>query len=112
MPEDISIFLVLLDESGHTIVRTPHSQKVWRKKRYRGFPAATDTVKALFLDAVRGAGQGDVGSPINWDAVFDILLCALSTVDGDRFFTHGSSEKIYPLRILHMLMISSRACLQ
>jgi ribonuclease HI len=77
-------------------VRTPHSQKIWKKKRYRGFPAASDEAKALFFDAVRGAGQGDVGSPINWDAVFDILLCALSSVEGDRFYIHGSSERIYP----------------
>ena len=37
-----------------------------------------------------------MGSPINWDAAFDILLCALSTVKVDRFYTKGSSDVLTP----------------
>ena len=46
---------------------------------------------------VRGAGQGDVGSPINWDALFDILLVARSSVKKINFYTHGSSDILYPI---------------
>jgi ribonuclease HI len=97
VPKNISNFLVSLDEGGHTIVRTPYSQNKWNRKRYAGFPEGTEKTKALFLDAVRGTGQGDVGSPLNWDALFDILLCALSMVKENRFYTHGSTERLYPI---------------
>ena len=97
VPTGIANFLVSLDEGGHTIVRTPYAQKQWNKKKYAGFPAGTTEMKALFLEAIRGTGQGDVGSPMNWDALFDILLCALSSVKDDRFYTHGSSERLSPV---------------
>ena len=34
----------------------------------------------MALTAERGVGQEDVGSPTNWNAVFDILLVALSRI--------------------------------
>ena len=97
VPKRIANFLVSLDEGGHTIVRTPYSQSKWDKKKYAGFPDSTKQKRALFLNAIRGTGQGDVGSPLNWDALFDILLCALSTVKEHRFCTHDSDERLYPV---------------
>jgi hypothetical protein len=81
VPVDIANLLVSLDEQGHTIIRTPHSQEIWDKLKYKGF----NTLKEFF-DAERGTGQGDVGSPFNWDAAYDILLCALDTVDEGLFY--------------------------
>jgi ribonuclease HI len=97
VPTNVANFLVSLDEHGHTIVRTPYSHQLWKKKKYAGFPKGTKEARALFFDALRGAGQGDVGSPLNWNALFDILLCALSTVKDNRFYTHGSSDRLYPV---------------
>jgi len=53
-------FLVSLDMEGHTLVRTADSKKIWKKKRYKGFKNIKD-----YVDTVRGAGLGDVGSPFN-----------------------------------------------
>jgi len=44
----------------------------------------------------RGAGQGDFGSLVNWDAAFDVLLCALSSVKENRFYTYGSCDTLSP----------------
>jgi len=84
-----------LDEYGHTIVRTPFSQHLWQKWKYSGFPSGNPK-KAHHFVAERGAGQGDVGSPIKCDAAFDILLCALSSVKEDRFYAHGTSDMLSP----------------
>ena len=89
VPPQIADFLVKLDEKGTTIVRTPHSLQVWKKKKHSGFLSGNPKKRKLCFDAARGAGQGDVGSPINWNAAFDILLCALSTAKTDRFYIKG-----------------------
>ena len=94
VPTHIADFLVSLDEMGHTIVRTPYSAKLWEKKKYAGFTG--NRKRKSFFIAARGTGQGDVGSPINWDAAFDILLCALSSVKEDRFYTQDSSGILSP----------------
>jgi len=86
VPPDIANFLVSLDDSGHTLVRTVESKKIWKKQRYKGLGKIT-----YYIDAVRGAGQGDVGSPFNWDAAYDILLCALDTTNQDNFHILRSS---------------------
>jgi hypothetical protein len=72
VPPAMADFLVSLDEDGHTLVRTTEPRKIWKKQGYKGFQKTPD-----YVDAVHGAGQGDVGSPFNWDAAYDILLCAL-----------------------------------
>jgi len=67
-------------------VRTAESKKIWKKLRYKGFRK-----KSEYIDAVRGAGQGDVGSPFNWDAAYDILLCSLDTANHEIFSILRSS---------------------
>ena len=91
VPEDIADLLVSLDEDGHTIIRTPKSQEIWDKLKHKGF-----TTLKEFFDAERGTGQGDVGSPFNWDAAYDILLCALDTVKEGRFYTLGADGTLTP----------------
>ena len=46
VPTNIANFLVSLDEHGHTIVRTPYSHQLWKKKKYAGFPKGTEEAKA------------------------------------------------------------------
>jgi len=89
VPASIADFLVSLDEIGHTEVRTNHSREKWDKAKYKGFLEATD-----YFNAERGAGQGDVGSPFNWDAAYDILLQALDSVDQGHFYVLRSSENL------------------
>jgi len=62
--------LVSLDEEERNIVNTPYSQEQWLKHGYKGF-----TTPPSYFNTERGAGQGDVGSLLNWIAAFDILLC-------------------------------------
>ena len=81
VPAQIADLIVSVDEKGHTIIRTPYSQTLWNNHEYQGFKSTR-----YYFDAKRGAGQGDVGSPLNWVAAFDILLCALSSVEDGRFY--------------------------
>ena len=91
VPPEIADLLVSLDESGHTIIQTPYSQDQWNKREYNAF-----THKKHYLDPRRGAGQGDVGSPLNWVAAFDILLCALSSVEEGCFYTLKHDDTLAP----------------
>jgi hypothetical protein len=81
VPDDIANLLVSLDEHGHTIISTPYSERRWKKKKYKGFATPQE-----YFTGERGAGQGDVGSPLNWVAAYDILLTALSTVTEGAFY--------------------------
>ena len=58
---------------------------MWKKRKYAGFPDSTKEMRALFLKAIRDAGQTDRKSPLNWDTLFDVLFCVLSTVKEHRF---------------------------
>ena len=90
VPSHIADLLVSLDEKGHTIVRSPYAQREWSKRKYQGFSDRD------YFSAIRGAGQGDVSSPFNWDAAFDILLCALSSVSSDQFYISSSTGHLSP----------------
>ena len=90
VPFHIAELLVSLDEKGHTTVRSPYAQREWIKRKYKGFSDRD------YFSAIRGAGQGDVSSPFNWDAAFDILLCALSSVSSDHFYISSSTGHLSP----------------
>ena len=47
---------------------------------------ATTSLEALCFLVQLGAGQGTVDAPLNWNAMFDILLDALRTVTSDFCF--------------------------
>jgi hypothetical protein len=91
VPTELADLLVSLDEEGHNIVNTPYSQEQWLKHGYKGF-----TTPLLYFTGERGAGQGDVGSPLNWIAAFDILLCALSSVDEGHFYIRRHNNILTP----------------
>jgi len=92
VPAHIAELLVSLDKDCHTIVHFPYAQDRWCRQRYKGFSDQD------YFNAIRGAGQGDVSSPFNWDAAFDILLCALSSVHTDAFYLLDSSGHLSPAR--------------
>ena len=67
---------------GFTVVRSPYALQQFDK----GGTALLE-LEGMFLEAFRGTGQGDVSSPLNWDAAFDALMVALSRVDDKAFIT-------------------------
>jgi Reverse transcriptase (RNA-dependent DNA polymerase) len=77
-PEWVS-FLIQLDIEGTTSVRLPVSQFAHDKAGQAGLShlqafGATD----ILFPAERGVPQGDDASPFGWNAVYDILLRALT----------------------------------
>ena len=84
VPSDIAEYMVAIDMGGVTVVRSPLAQEVLMK-------GGRDDLQRLGLgfEAERGAGQGDVLSPANWSAVYDILISMLadSTEEADVFYT-------------------------
>eukprot|EP01041_Mallomonas_annulata_P042159 gene42159-biopygen7644 len=89
VPMDVTEWLVGLDQEGVTIVRTPKAKLAWKLSNYQGFRAKQENyshnmqpmtenqairngIVEAFL-AELGTGQGDVASPLCWNALFDIL---------------------------------------
>ena len=77
-PEWVS-FLIELDIEGTTSVRLPVSQFAHDKGGQAGLSrlqalGATD----ILFPAERGVPKGDGASPFEWNAVYDILLRALT----------------------------------
>ena len=79
VPPEVAEYLVSIDLGGKTVVRTPHAQHTFWDGGY-------DSLDALCFLAQLGAGQGTVDAPLNWNAVFDILLDALRTVTSEFCF--------------------------
>eukprot|EP01036_Dinobryon_divergens_P062163 gene62163-biopygen49220 len=111
VPLDIALWLVELDRSGVTVVRTPAARRAWKDMHYQGVRAAVGrysrnmqpmTPNALLsailveaFEAERGTGQGDVTSPLCWTALFDILLKMLDSIDADPFQCRGAAGVLY-----------------
>eukprot|EP01041_Mallomonas_annulata_P042117 gene42117-biopygen5459 len=111
VPLDIALWLVELDRSGVTMVRTSAAKKAWKDRHYQGIQAPGNLYSASMrpispnqllsavlteaFDAERGTGQGDVTSPLCWTALFDILLRMLDAVDRDPFMCRGANERLY-----------------
>ena len=50
--------------------------------------------------ARRGTGQGDVVSPLNWDAFYDIILGALRRTEGEEFSFRVADQELVKMRDL------------
>jgi hypothetical protein len=89
VPKEVAAYLVGLDTEGFTVIRNPYTELRYRR-RGRGTFTRRHKPTPSFQAEV-GTGQGDVGSPLNWIAFFDILLCALEldTVDQPLFRASG-----------------------
>ena len=75
VPDDITDWLVRLDEDSKTVVKSSWAAEQWVAKGYEGLAEAGS------FHPETGTGQGDVFSPQTWVAIFDIVLCALDLVD-------------------------------
>ena len=94
VPPELAEYLVEQDTNGHTVVRSPFATHTLATG---GRQSLLD--EGLTFTAERGAGQGDVASPANWNAVYDILLTALEigTRDEHRFFTQSHTGQVKPV---------------
>jgi len=70
LPVEIAHWLVDLDASGYTIVRTPYALSQWDIEELEG-------IRDLSFNPERGTRQGNIQSPFTWLAVFDVLLTVL-----------------------------------
>ena len=110
VPLEIARYIVNMDTNGKTVVRTPLAKKVWERSKYDGFMDIVDQLEISrgdgeedkfppsYFKAERGTGQGDVGSPNNWKAFFDILLCAVSMAENGKFYTRGKDSEINEIK--------------
>ena len=79
VPQEWAAFLIQLNIDGTTSIRLPVSRFAHDKAGPEGLSrlhalGATD----ILFPAERGVTQGDVASPFGWNAVYDILLRALT----------------------------------
>ena len=66
-------WIIDFDAKGTTAVKTEVAEQHYNKYGYEGFGERDENKKNAFCPK-SGVGQGDVNSPSNWKAVFDILL--------------------------------------
>ena len=95
IPLELANYLVDLDEGGRTIVSTPLTRRILREQGINGF-AVDDTTQAPCFIAEVGSGQGDIPSPFNWKAFFDILLVALAEDSDTPFLVRSENHTLTP----------------
>jgi Reverse transcriptase (RNA-dependent DNA polymerase) len=79
VPPEWAQFLIQLDLEGTTTVRPPISQEAHDRHGIAGLRRLQALgADDILLPAERGVPQGDVASPFGWNAVYDILLRALT----------------------------------
>ena len=81
VPRVLAKWLLALDLHGHAVVRTDYALETLDQE---GF----SSLLPLAFSHERGTGQGDIHSPFNWLAGFDVLLTLL---DQDQ----DSPEHVY-----------------
>ena len=96
IPPDISLLLVSYDTLGRTIVGTPLARETLRRRGTKAFSLTPSKQNLWCFDAIVGTGQGDIPSPCNWNAFFDILLTALSATTVHPFSTRSTDHIIRP----------------
>ena len=83
-------WIIELDSSGKTVVRTPYAQNNWSSRGHRSFESKSIPT----LATGKGVGQGDVHSAHTWKLVLDILLRALEYTFPDTPFNNMSTEEL------------------
>ena len=93
LPVEIAQWLVDLDATGYTIVRTPYALSKWDVE-------GPDGICDLLFNPERGAGQGDIHSPFTWLAVFDVLLTVFDNQPASphNFMLRRPDTTAYPVR--------------
>ena len=102
VPPEIAEWLVEIDESNTTIIKTPHATAKWDKQPYKNIhiiddtPGSTNPTTLPAFTARRGTGQGDVVSPNVWIAFLDILLHMLDKGNPSPTVTFGEGGNPRP----------------
>jgi hypothetical protein len=91
IPIPLAEYLVALDTNGTSIIRSPYTTH-----KLATLGVSPTICQTYGFTARRGAGQGDVASPFIWNAVYDILLKALRTVQERPFFTRSLTGHLRP----------------
>ena len=86
VPLEVAEYMVHLDHGGTTVVKSPWATTNWTRDGYGAMQGNTPKEAKVrhkrrcvrVFRASRGAGQGDVSSPIVWAAAVDILNRALA----------------------------------
>ena len=103
IPADWAKYLISIDADSHHIVRTPWAEHCLRhcgREYFRAHhPSSPSPLpRPTHFHAVRGVGQGDVGSPTLWNMVMDILLCALDRLTTSPFHLLTATGHLLRLR--------------
>ena len=96
IPSDIASLLISYDIGGNTIVGTPLARDTLRRRGTGAFSILPTPPNLWCFEAIVGTGQGDIPSPCNWNAFFDILLVALATSTHQSFSTRGPDHLLRP----------------
>ena len=96
IPPDIAEWLGGMDEDGMVVTRTPAAQDKLRLRGRRAFNRKDGTYPSVQgFRSAKGTPQGDVSSPMNWVAIFDILLRALEKASDGKYTIQGEQEGEY-----------------
>ncbi|OXE35816.1 MAG: hypothetical protein CGW95_11575, partial [Phenylobacterium zucineum] len=77
VPKHVASWLAHMDDDGATVIRSPWALSCWHKQKYAGFTDTLGGRQPATFTRIRGTPQGDVSSPHNWAAIFDIAARAL-----------------------------------
>ena len=101
VPWDVADYLVSMDYDDSTVVKSPWAEDAFAKHKYKAFrhyrPHSDGRIKGpgrrpAKFSRQRGVAQGDVRSPHNWNAFYDILLCALDSLKSADWYTFLGPE--------------------
>ena len=96
VPKNIAEYLISMDREGKTVLKSNIAQRTMEGEGMGGFGGEGLGV----FKARRGTGQGDVVSPLNWDAFYDIILGALRRTEGEEFSFRVADQELVKMRDL------------
>jgi len=97
VPKHIAKYIVDLDTDCLTIPLTPHAMRILNSKGLNSFDLHLSSHNtASVFSPETGTPQGDTPSPMNWNAVLDVLLRALHDIDPTPYLIRTDSA-LHPL---------------
>ena len=78
VPARTAKWLAYMDVNGPTAIRSPWALHAWQRHGHAGFSTTTTDTQPATFDRGMGTPQGDVSSPHNWTAFWDMALAALA----------------------------------
>jgi hypothetical protein len=97
IPPDIADYLMQLDSTGSTTIKSPHATSVYHQLGVDHVVGeTTDADFAASFFARDGIGQGDSTSGNAWIALYDILLCMLDENPELPYFSRRDDQHTDP----------------